>query len=309
MSISRLKRIPIREVWKNEEKDFTPWLEKNIDVLGETLGMSLSVVERERAVGKFFEADILAEDQNGDYVVIENQFGESDHDHLGKLLTYLTNLEAKTAVWICENPRPEHINVIDWLNEICPPDIRLYLIKLEVFQIENSPPAPHLSVIAAPSEPTKEAGTKKKELAERHLKRLEFWRQLLDKSRGKTDLFVNVSPSKENWLSTGAGRTGLSYCYVILMDSARVELYIDTPRKEENKRIFDALYKERERIEADFGERLEWQRLDDRKASRIARTIEGKGLKDVDAWADLQEKMIDAMIRLERAFKERIKGI
>lgn len=283
MSISRLRRVSIREVWKNEEKDFTPWLEKNIDVLGETLGINLSVVEREKGVGRYFEADILAEDPEGHYVVVENQFGESDHDHLGKLLTYLTNLEANTAVWICENPKPEHINAVRWLNETSPLDISFYLIKLEVFQIENSPPAPHLSVIAGPSEPTREAGAKKKELAERHVKRLEFWRQLLDRSKDKTDLFANVSPSKENWLSTGAGKTGLLYSYVILMDSARIELYIDTVEKEENKRIFDMPYKEKEQIEADFGEGLEWQRLDDKRASRIAKTIKGKGLKDVDA--------------------------
>jgi len=104
MAVSRLKRVSVRQVWKNEEKDFMPWLAKNIEILGETLGMPLSVVEKETDVGESFEADILAESKDGIPVVIENQFGKTDHDHLGKLVTYSTNLEAKIGIWICENP-------------------------------------------------------------------------------------------------------------------------------------------------------------------------------------------------------------
>lgn len=133
----------------------------------EALGTTLTVIEREVRVGEYFEADMLAENSNGNYVVIENQFGKSDHDHLGKLLTYLTNLDAKIAIWICENPKPEHINTIRRLNEITPSDVAFYLIQLETFQIENSPPAPHFSIIASPSKESKEVGKKKKELAER----------------------------------------------------------------------------------------------------------------------------------------------
>ena len=100
MDISRLKRVAIRNVWKNEEKDFTPWLAKNIDILGETLGTPLTIIEREADVGETFKADLLVEGLDGDLGVVENQFGKSDHDHVGKLLTYLANLEAKKAVWL-----------------------------------------------------------------------------------------------------------------------------------------------------------------------------------------------------------------
>lgn len=103
------------------------------------------MVDREADVGEHFRADLLAEGSNGDYVVIENQFGRSDHDHFGKLITYLTGLEAKTAVWICEDPQPEHIEAIGWLNKNTPQDMAFYIIKLEVFQIE-SPPQHHTSL-------------------------------------------------------------------------------------------------------------------------------------------------------------------
>ncbi len=309
MVVSRLKRVPVRHVWRNEERDFTPWLKENIDILAEALGMELSVVEREAKVGEYFEVDLLAEGPNGDYVVIENQFGKSNHDHLGKLVTYLTNYEAKIALWICEDPQPEHIEAINWLNKNTPPDVAFYLIKLEVFQIENSPPAPHFSIVSQPSKQIKEAGAMAGELAERHVKRLEFWKQLLEKSRGKTDLFSAVSPSKECWLTTGAGKSGLGYVYVILMDSARIELYIDTGDANKNKKIFDEFHKKKQEIETDFGGELEWQRLDDKRASRIAKTVTNKGLKDIDDWPSIQDKMIDAMIRFEKALAKHIRQL
>ena len=152
------------------------------------------------------------------------------------------------------------------------------MVKLEVFQIEDSPPAPHLSVVASPSEQIKRAGAMKGELAKRHLKRLDFWEQLLEKSNAKTELFSNGSPSKECSIRTGAGKSGLSYRYTILKNSARIELYIDTGDTDKNNQIFDQLYSKREEIESDFGEELEWQRLDDRRACRIAKTVENKGL-------------------------------
>ncbi len=306
MVVGRLKRVPAHHIWSKEEKDFTPWLKENIDILGETLGMKLTIVGREADVGEHFEADLLAEGPEGDYVVIENQFGRSDHDHLGKLVTYLTNLEAKTAIWICEDPQPEHIEAIEWLNKNTPSDVAFYLIKLEVFQIDNSPPAPHFSIISQPSKQIKEAGAMKGELAERHVKRIEFWKQLFEKSRRKTDLFSNVSPSKECWINTGAGKTGLGYVYVILMNSARIELYIDTGDANKNKKIFDELNKRKQEIETDFGGELEWQRLDNKRASRIAKTVVNKGLEDVDDWPLIQDQMIDAMIRFEKALAKHI---
>lgn len=307
MNVSKLQRIPVRHVWRNEEKDFTPWLEKNIDVLAEALGMDLSVVDREADVGEHFRADLLAEGPNGDYVVIENQFGKSDHDHFGKLITYLTGLEAKIAVWICEDPQPEHIEAIGWLNKNTPHDTGFYLIKLEVFKIENSPPAPHFTIVSKPSRQMKEAGEVKGELAETHIRRLNFWKQLLEKSSIKTTLFSNVSPSKDNWVNAGAGISGVKYSYIILMDEARVQLAIEAGDANKNKMIFDSLHERKQQIERDFGEQLVWERLDGRKSSYIKKVVENKGLKDIDYWPAIQDKMIDAMIRFEKALSKHIR--
>jgi hypothetical protein len=308
MQISRLKRVPIRRVWVNEEKDFTPWLLGHLDTLSEVLEMELSPVDKEVSVGNTFEADLIAEGPDGGLVVIENQFGKSDHDHLGKVLTYLVNLNAKTAIWICENPQQAHKEAVDWLNKSSAADISFYLVKLEAFQIgELSDVAPHFSIIAEPSLQMKEAGEAVEEQSERVAKRRQFWNSLLTESNKQTHLFSNISPSGNHWLSTGAGMSGVSYQYLIHKEYARVQLAIEGPDQTRNKRLFDALFKEKETIEQKFQDKLEWNRLDDKKASYINKVIIDKGLNDVDSWPIIIEKLIEAMLRLEKAFNGQIK--
>ena len=114
--IGKIKRVPLREVWPREDNDFTKWLEESLDALSEVIGVRLSNVEREKIAGDF-SVDLVAEDESGNVVIIENQLERSNHDHLGKILTYLTSLEAKSAIWIVSDARPEHIKAISWLNE------------------------------------------------------------------------------------------------------------------------------------------------------------------------------------------------
>jgi hypothetical protein len=308
VNIGRLKRVDLRELWRHEAHDFTTWLSENLDLLGETLGMQLSLQETEASAGPF-SADILADDGRDNLVVIENQLEATDHDHLGKLITYLSNLNAKTAIWITKEPRLEHEKAVHWLNEVLPADTAIYLLRIEAYRIGDSPAAPLFTIIAGPSAQARQTGEQKKELAERHVLRLEFWKQLLEHARGKTPLHARISPSTGNWISAGTGKGGLVYSYVIRMDDAQVELYIDRGDAEENKRIFEALHANKQAIESAFGSSLDWQRLDDRRGSRIRHLITDGGLKDREHWPQLQDEMIDAMIRLERAFKTEIQQL
>jgi len=308
MQIGKLEPVSLRTIWANEARDFTTWLAENLDLLGEKLGLDLTLVEQEAPAGAF-SADILAEDGNGNLVIIENQLERTNHDHLGKLLTYLSNLEAKTAIWIASDPRPEHEAALHWLNEMLPADVAFYLLKLEAYRIGDSPPAPLFTVVAGPSPEARQLGVQKKELAERHVLRLEFWGQLLERARKQTNLHARISPNKNSWVSAGAGKSGLAFNYIILRREARVELYIDRGEAEANKRIFDQLYAKREQIEKSFGGPLTWQRLDGRRACRVCHVLPGAGLQDRDRWADTQEAMIEAMVRLEKAFKPHIRQL
>jgi hypothetical protein len=307
--VGRIERVPLREVWKKEAKDFTNWLYENLEVLGEELDLDLTAVEKEKKVGSF-SADITAEDVSGQKVLIENQLDKTDHDHLGKILTYVSNLDAKTAIWISSKPRPEHETAIEWLNETGS-DVNFYLVKIEAYRIDNSEPAAKFTIITGPSEKTKIVGEEKKELAERHKRRLEFWRTLLEKSKKKTSLHSNISPSIYSWIGAGSGRSGLGFNYSVTYKYGQVELYIDRGKdsEEENKKIFDDLQSQKSEIEKDFGDKLIWERLDDRRASRICKRFEYAGLNDKEKWDQLQEDMIDGMIKLEKALKKHIKNL
>lgn len=302
MKIARLDDVPLRELWKHEAHGFTIWLADNLDFLSESIGIPLSLVEREASAGPF-SVDILAEDDSGNPVVIENQLERTDHDHLGKLITYMSNLETKTAIWITSDPRPEHEKAIHWLNETLPVDTSFYLIKIEAYKIGDSDPAPHMMIVAGPSEEGRRVGGKKKELAERHLLRMEFWTELLERAKTKTKLHERISPSKDNWASTSAGVSGFSYAYVIRMEDAHVELYIDKGDVDDNKNTFDKLQEQTEEIEGKFGKPLDWQRLDEKRGSRIRYVIKDSGLSDQENWSKLQEIMIDEMLQLHEVFQ------
>jgi hypothetical protein len=305
--IGKIQRVPLREVWKHEALDFTTWLRENIDVVSDVVSVPLDEAEREQSAGNF-SVDLVARDSSGDPVVIENQLEKSDHNHLGKLLTYLVAFEAKTAIWIVSEPRPEHLSTITWLNESSPASF--YLLKVEAIKIVNSPPAPLLTLVVGPSEEGREVGKKKKELAEQDTVMLRFWIELLDKVQEKTSLHATISPKRSNWLIDSAGVSGLSYGYVVRKSDARVELYIDRGGDgEENKGIFDALATDRDTIEAAFGDPLDWQRRDNAVMCKIQKRIDVGGYADESRWADVQEAMIDAMIRLEKAFKPYIRKL
>lgn len=304
-TIGRLKKVSLRDVWPREPNDFTPWLAENIDVLNNTIDLSLSIVEREHPAGEF-SADLLAEDESGNLVIIENQLERSNHDHLGKVITYLTVLGAKAAVWIVSDPRPEHITAISWLNESY--SASFYLIKLEAIRIGDSLPAPMLTLIVGSSEESQQGGDIKKELNERHLLRHRFWTQLLDRAKEKTPLHANISAGQWSYIWATV-KSGLYLGYVIRQHGSNTELYIDRGKHadDENSEIFDALFEAKGEIEEIFGEPLEWQRLEGKRACRIGKQHALGGYRDEEEkWQEIQDAMIDAMIRLDNALKPHI---
>ena len=304
--IGRLRRVKLREVWPHEARDFTPWLAENIDVLNSEIDLSLSIVEREKAAGDF-SVDLVAEDESGNPVIIENQLERSNHDHLGKLITYLTAISAKAAIWIVKEARPEHISAISWLNESS--SASFYLLKLEAVRIEDSPPAPVLTLVFGSSEENQEASETKKEFAERQILRRRFWTQLLERAQRKTSLHANTSPNISNSIRAGSGKSGLRFGYLLQRHTSDIELYIDRGRdaESETEQIFDTLENAKDEIEKAFDESLEWQRLEGQRACRISKRFSLGGYRDdEEKWEEVQNAMIDGMIQLEKAFRPHI---
>ena len=306
-TIGKIRRVPLREVWKHEAHDFTTWLQDNLDVVNDILDIFLSGAEREQAAGAF-SVDLVAEDESGNPVIIENQLEKSNHDHLGKLLTYLVAIGAKTAIWIVSEPRPEHVSAITWLNESS--SASFYLLKVEAIKIGESSPAPLLTLVVGPSDEGRKVGDVKKERVERDAVRRRFWAELLEKAAQKTTIHANAMPSDRYYSTVSSGVPGLYYGYVLLSNGARVELYIyRSGGAEENERIFDLLLAQREAIEADFGEPLEWQRNEGGNPCRILKLLDVGSVEDEDRWSEMQDAMIDAMIRLDKALGPRIKEL
>lgn len=305
MTIGKLERVPLREVWNHEALDFTRWLLDNPEIVADAVGIPLINLARECSVGPFW-ADIVGSDPDGNVVVIENQLEKSNHDHLGKLITYVSALDAKVAIWIVSDPRPEHVGAITWLNEtnLC----AFYLLKLETVRIGDSDAAPLLTLINGPSPETSRLGEAKKDAGERQGERTVFWAALLERSKSRTRLFATISPGRYGLLQTGSGMRGLVYQYLVWQHKSGLEFYIDrgTDREQDNLAIFEQLRAEKPAIEAAFCGELDFDPIDDSRACRIRRVFDGGYRSPKEDWPVIQDRMIDAMIRLEGAMRPRI---
>lgn len=305
-SIGKLQRVHLREVWRHEAYDFTQWLQENIDILNEVLDLELVSAEREQAAGPF-SIDLVAESSDGETYVVENQLEKSNHDHLGKVITYLTAMKARGAIWIVSEPRQEHINAMAWLNEASNADF--YLAKVEAVRIGDSPAAPLLTLIVGPSVEAKEAGRAKQELAERYDIRKQWWTQLV--ALPGANLHAHITPGQYSWIGASSGVRGLGFNYVVTKTDCGAELYIDRGKtcEEENEAIFDQLYHSKDKIEAGISFPVSWQRLDGRRACRIRIELPG-GYRSPDAdWPEIQQRMTEAMTQLEAALKPALKGL
>jgi hypothetical protein len=299
MKVGELRRVALREVWAHEAHDFTLWLQNNLDVLNDQLGLELISADREQAAGTF-SVDLVAEDSFGNAIIIENQLEKTNHDHLGKLLTYMVAVEAKAAIWIASDPRPEHVAVINWLNESSSADF--YLIKVEAIRIDESPPAALLTRIVGPSLEARVIGQTKKDLAERHHLRRAFWVSFLERAGTRIKTFAGSSPTDGTWLVRAMGKPGLSWVCNIHQDSARAMLNIDGPDPDWNLRALQVLESKREAIEAACECELMWDVEEGRKRCGVIYLLPEGGYRNTtEEWPAIQDRMIEALLALQRA--------
>ncbi len=305
-SIGRIERVPLREVWRHEAYDFTQWLQNNIDVLNETTNLTLVNVEREQAAGSF-SIDLVAEDEGGGKVIIENQLEKSNHDHLGKVITYLSALNASAAIWIVAEPRPEHVAAISWLNDSS--SASFYLLKMEAIKIGDSRPAPLLTAIVSPSDDKSAVAATNKEFAQRYDQRHRWWSMLV--ARPEARLHAHIAPGSSTWISTSSGVPGLALNYAVTQDQCGAELYIDRGKNSEaeTKRLFDLLFANKAAIENAFGGALSWERMDTKRACRIRANLQGGYRSPEEEWDAIQGSLVDTMNRLEAALRPYLRSL
>ncbi len=233
------KRIPVtnlRDIWP-KEPDFSDWLitEDGLALIAEDIGVEVEDPLREHGLGDF-PCDIVghALGQPNHKIVIENQFGRTDHDHLGKLLTHAAMHSAMTGIWLAEKVSDDHRKVIDWLNDNTPQTVSLYLAEIRAYRIGDSPAAPQLDVVSRPNLQTKlEVGDTNAELKERHIWRKQFWEEILGFIRDQKPPFRVQSPSTDAWTNIAIGRSHFAIALTLTPKRQCIgcELYMTPPWK------------------------------------------------------------------------------
>lgn len=294
----------LRVIWKHEAADFTPWLadEDNINILGDTIGIEISEVMTEAPVGGF-SADIIAKESGTDrIIVIENQLEDSNHDHLGKIITYASGREASIIIWIVKNAREEHKKAIEWLNNNMDENIDLFLIQIELWKIDNSVPAPRFNVLEQPNTWAKELKKISHEMSDSMILKLEYWTafsEIVFKDTEFSRLFNRRKPSTDHWYSVSAGNSEFHFSFLLntVRNIIAVECYISN-----NKDLYRQFYFNKEKIESVIGAPLDWRELPNKKASRIL-IEKAADLNDKNDWGNQFNWLQETGIKFHKAFK------
>lgn len=305
INLGKLEEITdLRSVWPHEALNFTPWVAENVELLADAVGLDITVDETESSVGDF-NVDIYASETGTDRkIIIENQLEDTDHDHLGKLITYASGKGADIVIWVVKHAREEHEAAVEWLNNHTDEDIGFFLCEIKLFQIGDSQMAPSFTVVERPNDWTKEI---KKTTASNptQQQRLEYWQGFVDyafSDAAFAKAFNRRKPSTDHWMNLSIGS---SVCHIAISriqkrNELDVEIYID-----EDKALYKSLFEHKEDIEESMGMKLDWRELPERKASRIVieKTVD---LDNRDKWTEQFGWVMDVCMKMKKAFKKYI---
>lgn len=297
-----LKEITdLRSIWPHEALNFTPWVAENVDLLADAVGLDITVDETESSVGDF-NVDIYASETGTDRkIIIENQLEDTDHDHLGKLITYASGKGADVVIWVVKHAREEHKAAVEWLNNHTDDKIGFFLCEIKLFQIGDSQIAPAFTVVERPNDWTKEI-RKTASANSTQQQRLEYWQAFNDYAFSDANfsrIFNKRKPTTDHWMdfSIGSSACHIAVSQIQKRKAVDVELYIN-----DDKELFKSLFAHKDEIEKNMEMELEWKELPERKASRILieKTVD---LDDRSTWPEQFDYIMDTCIKMKRAFK------
>ena len=316
-AFGRLTKLEPRDYWPNEASDFTPWLASpdNLQLLAEAIGVELEVETVEATVGPF-AADIVCRELGDEHrVVIENQLDRTDHDHLGKLLTYAAGLEdIRKTVWIAPTIREEHRAALDWLNSVTGEGVDFFGVELQVWRIGDSPPAPRFLVVAKPNdwvETVRETNRSARLSAGQKLQ-LEYWTAFRSHLEERGSAIRPQQPRPQHWTNVAIGRTGVHLAAIaVVWDTGqegpvrglnRVELVLDG---DDSKELFARLLAQRDAIEASLDEPLTWHDPENAKMCRVF-TRRPVDVENRDDWPSQFDWLAEGLRRFDRVFRDRV---
>lgn len=304
IQLSKLVKVPLRKVWKHEALDFTQWLAlpENLETLGEVLDIVLVDAKTEGGVGKYY-VDIVATDENDRTVVIENQLESTNHDHLGKIITYAAGVDAEVVVWIVERAREEHEQAITWLNENTTNKRNFFLLQLEAWKIGDSLPAPRFNVIAKPNDwakLVKQNAASDNTVSDLKLQQQQFFEKVRDYGEAHAKHIKRwQTPRPQIWYNVAIGSSQAHIALQVRsvgIQEVTVQIYIN-----DNKELYTKLHGQKAQIEAALGFNLDWKELPDKKASRIIASHPGDIL-DPQQSQDLVVWMVKTADRFAQVF-------
>lgn len=304
--LGKLEQVRLRDVWKHEAHDFTQWMgnEENISHLLDEISITAENIITEDSAGKF-NVDITADEVgSGKKIIIENQLEKTDHDHLGKLLTYASSFDASIIVWVVAEVRDEHKRAIEWFNEHMIDEISFFLVKTEVWQIGDSEPAVKFNVVVEPNSWAKYVGKNSKlnkELTSTKLEHLSFWEGFkVFGNENKNQLRITRKPFPQHWYDISIGKFGAHIALTRNTQESYIgaEIYIH-----DDKDLFNKLFSHKDEIEEEIKEEIYWEPLEEKKASRIRCQLHCN-TDDEDKWNEYYSWLISTGEKYLNVFKK-----
>lgn len=302
-----LRNVNLRKIWKNEAYDFTPWLAANLDRIGAAVGLELEFEAKEVSVGPY-SADILAKDTGTDkFVVIENQLEKTNHDHLGKCITYGSVLDASAIIWIASNFTEEHKKALDWLNDHTSDELGFYGIKVELWQIDESQPAVRFNVVSSPNAMVKQATQRKEqgELSDTRKTQLKFWTTFRKKLEETGKIGSLQTPRPQYWFDVALGKSGvhLSNTFNTDKNEIGVRVYISNRQAEV---WLPYLESRRDYLEKEIGQVLDYNPNPDNRDKVITLTKHFH-LEREEEWEAALNWLVGQTLLFRRAFSQVIR--
>ncbi len=313
--LARLERVDLRDAWQNESGDFTPWLgeEDNLKLLGDTIGLDLELEATEGNVGPF-RADLLCKDTvTGHWVLVENQLEQTDHTHLGQLLTYAAGLQAVTVVWLSPTFTEEHRATLDWLNNITNDQFNFFGLEIELWRIGDSPYAPKFNIICKPNDWTKVISRAAENLAERALTatqqlQLEYWSGLREVLRGRKSNIRPRKPFPQSYYDFAIGRSGFTLSAWMNTKERNIStaIWINSP---DAGAYYELLHDQCEAIENEIDEPLKWSQVEGRKARFLQLIRSDTDPLQRDGWPQQHQWHADKLELFYAVFAPRIAAL
>ena len=305
MQLGVLKEIKdLRKIWPHEALDFTPWLaeEENMALLADALGIEITVDETEAGVGDF-HVDIYASETGTERkIIIENQLEDTNHDHLGKLITYASGKGANIIIWVVKRAREEHRSAIEWLNNHTDENVAFFLVETKLYQIGSSDIAVKFEVVEKPNDWVKEVKAQSKTSPTQQA-RYDYWVAFSEYAFEKaifSKAFNKRKPSVDHWMSfsVGVSKCEINVCQIRKYNHLLVEWYIH-----EDKEMYRMFETHKEEIEQEMGITLEWNELPDKKASRIIAVLDAD-MDNKEDWKRQFDWAIEVALKMKKAFKK-----